>query len=362
MDAKKWLAAAALLAAGPVAATDPAASGAESPARLYTTPQERRDAGIKHAVFSDRLTVAGLIELEDVHQRFALAAAAPRSRDQQFSGSLQMGLETKPASWLHGELLGEVERASSGRERFLLNEMFVEGTVGEVQVDLGRFFLPFGEYYSHFASGPLLEFGETRGRVAAALGYAPVQPLDLSAFAYRGRADKIDGGGHGWDWGLAAQFEASKNVVLGLGYLSDLADSQAALLADASDNRYAARVAAWNAHAAWRCSGFEVTAEWLGALNAFSELAPDRNRPRAWNLELAVGDEFRFALRAEGSRELEGAPREQVGAALSWRIGRRASITIEYLFGRYAAGLAEDSVGHALERVQHFGGQFSLSL
>lgn len=129
-----------------------------------------------------------------------------------------------------------------------------------------------------------------------------------------------------------------------------------------SNDRYEKRVAGLSAYAVVGFDRFEVTAEFVGALSSFRELDPDRDKPRAWNVELAFypGRNVELALRLEGSDELEGAPRYQGGVAVAWRFTRTASLTLEYLQGTFKQGLAEDSRERELDRVHQVGGQISI--
>jgi len=88
----------------------------------------------------------------------------------------------------------------------------------------------------------------------------------------------------------------------------------------------------------WAGEQFEVTLEALAATGSFEELETDRNKPWAWNAELVhfnPGSNFEIAFRIEGSRELEDEPGIQFGPAITWRAGKYASLTLEYLHGEF---------------------------
>ena len=118
-----------------------------------------------------------------------------------------------------------------------------------------------------------------------------------------------------------------------------------------------------SAYAVGSFDRFEVSAEFLGALDSFKELDPDRDRPRAWNLELAYFPvhTIEASLRFEGSSELKGAPRRQIGLALAWRVTRNASLTVEYLRGWFKRGFAHDSSDRDVDRIDTIGTQFSMA-
>jgi hypothetical protein len=256
-----------------------------------------------------------------------------------------------------GELIYEYDDEAN---RHTLDEAIAAFEAGDFELAVGKQYVPFGVYFSHFVSGPLLEFGETRDR-GATLSYGPDERLDLSAFAYKGRAEKVDSDGRRWGWGLAAEMSPFAFGSFGISYLSDLADSQEGLLSDENDH-YASRVGGLSASAILGLDRFEVTAEFVRALSAYTELEPDRNRPRAWNVELAFypSGNFAWALRLEGSNELDGAPHLRGGVAVAWRVIRNASLTLEYLRGTFRRGLAEDANERALNTVNQVGGLITI--
>lgn len=120
-------------------------------------------------------------------------------------------------------------------------------------------------------------------------------------------------------------------------------------------------MAAWSAYLIAGYDWFELTIELVRALNSFRGLDPDRNRPRAWNIELGFypdGD-FEWALRLEGSGDVEDAPRLQGGVSVAWRITETASLTLDYLRGVYRHGLAEHN-DHELDKVHTVAAQLSV--
>jgi len=325
--------------------------------RIYRTPEERREAGLKYKV-TDWLTVSGLVELEYIFQRFSLSDSSRHTHDDDFSKSLQLGAEITPTSWLTGELIYEYDDEGSGSHT--LDEATASFEAGDFELVAGKQYVPFGVYLSHFVSGPILEFGETRDK-GVTLAYGPDDRLDFSAFAYRGRAEKQGSNGGEWGWGLATEVSPVEWGTFGASYISDLADSREGLLRDFND-RYERRVPAWSAYGVVGLDRFEITAELVRALRSFKELDPEANRPRAWNVELAFypAGSFEWALRLEGSNELEDAPKLQAGASVAWRIFKNVSITLEYLRGTYEKGLAEDSKERELDKVHQFGSQLSI--
>ena len=349
------------VAAAVVALTSPDFVIAEEESVRYTTREERRDAGVKHEI-TDWLTASGLLEFEGILQSFSLFDTSSHPQEDDFTKTLQLGLEISPLSWLRGELIYEYDDDDESNQQ-TIDEAILAFEGGDFELELGKLFVPFGEYFSHFVSGPLLEFGETRtDDWGVTLSYGPHDRLDLAAFVYEGRARKAGANAGYWDWGFAveASFESS---TFGVSYLSDLADSQERLLTDSSD-RYERRVDALSAYAVFGFDWLELTAEFVAALDSFKEFGPDQNQPSAWNVELASFPraDVQLALRLEGSSELEGAPRYQGGIALGWRLTNISSLTLEYLYGAFKRGLAEDSRERDLDNVHQIGAQLSIEL
>ena len=328
-------------------------------ARIYTTREERRDAGLEHKI-TETLTLNALGELEYRDERFGLFDTGSRSGTHDFSRTLQLGLELRPWPWGKADFIFEYHSDSVSEQR-TVDEAIVTFEPGNLEVEVGRLNLPFGAFISHFVSGPLLEFGETRGD-AVVMSYKAHDRLDLAVFSYQGRAESLGAGGRNLDYGFALESSGFSTFKLGMSYLSDLADSQERLLRDGND-RYQTRVDAMSAYAIGSFDRFEVSAEFLGALDSFKELDPDRDRPRSWNLELAYFPVHTIegSLRFEGSSELEGAPRRQIGLALAWRVARKASLTVEYLRGWFKRGFAQESSERDVDRIDTIGTQFSMA-
>ena len=130
-----------------------------SGAAVAAACEERRDAGLKHEV-TDWLTLSGLLELETGSQRNELDSSTAHSHDDDFDKSLQVGALVAPLSWLKVELTCEYDDEEN---EHVLDEAFASVEIADLEPELGKLYVPFGVYYSNFASGPVLEFGETRG-------------------------------------------------------------------------------------------------------------------------------------------------------------------------------------------------------
>ncbi len=326
--------------------------------RLYRTREEQREAGLERRI-TPWLTASGLVEFELLYQDFDAKGGASDDTGRDDSAAVQLGLVATPWELSKAELILEYD---TDDDKLKTEEAVLGLETGPWELLVGKQYLPFGVYFSNFVSGPLVEFGETQAGEAAVLAYGPGDALDLSLFAYRGRARGAGDNAGRWDWGLATEFWFNRAWSLGVSYQSDLADADSRPLED-DDDRYDRRVAGVSGYVLWAGEEFEATLEGLAATGSFRELDNDRNRPRAWNAELAYVGYARFdiALRFEGSRELEDEPLYQFGAAATWRMGRRASLTVEYLHGEFSGKLASNNDDEPYDHVDRVGAMLSVA-
>lgn len=326
---------------------------------LYHTLAEKKAAGLATPL-GERLTFSGLLEVE--------ATAASRRQDD---GRTQSSSDLVLATTQLGLGMTFTDRVR-GSINFLYEEDTTDLEVDEASVDLnldpffariGRIYLPFGVYHSHFISDPLtLELGETR-ETAALLGYGR-DLFSLSLFAFNGDSERLGEEDHLRDWGTSLIFTPRDGIEFGGSYLSDLADSDAAMV-----TAYERRVAGWSAFVLAAGSKGGISAEILGATRAFAaaDLDGDGNgmgdRPRAWNVEAfwTMRDDLDLALRWEGSDKILGQPRRQYGLDLSWSPWPYATLSLEYLRGEFSRGFGLNEDGSGLYRRDQVTAQLALA-
>lgn len=337
---------------------EPPTEGAEGlEARLYRTAAERREVGLGRQI-TPWLRFSGLLELAGRTETLQLAGANGDERDSIGAAALQFGLIATPQESFRGELVAEYDTETRA---LFTEEAILSFVAGPWELEAGVYYLPFGEYISHFATGPLLEFGETRAP-AATLTYGLGDHLDLLASLYRGSSRRPTTDRRPLSWVLAMETSPTDSLSFGLSLQSNLADSEDHLLAD-TNNTYMRRVPGLSGYMVWTTPEVEITLEGLGATREFAELDEDRDQPRAWNLELVhfTRRDLEWALRFEGSRELEDKPEIQLGVAMTWRPYGRASLTLEFLTGRFEGGLATNDRDEPHEYVHSIGAQFSFA-
>lgn len=311
---------------------DVAGPRVENKPKLYRSPSERREAGLGRKL-TDWLSVSGLVELESEYQDFDLAAGAGGESGTASAQSLQLGLNFLLAEQVSAEFVLEYE-VNVGNS--IVDEAILKYQSDEFSVEGGRLYIPFGEYFSHFVTGPILELGETRGNSIVA-EYAITDRVDLFAYGIEGMAQKQGGGGGRVDWGGGFEYaNEDESFKISAGYYSDMADTDAQFLSD-FDNRYRKRVGGLSLWSLIGYDTFEITAEYLGATSGFDEIDPEADRPWAANLEIAwfPRHNFQLAGRIEGSQEVEDEPEVQVGISATWLIVNRINLSVDYLYGRY---------------------------
>lgn len=334
-----------------------AAADKDATARLYLTNAERREVGIKRHITS-WLTASGLAEADGLAEGFDVRDTHTTEHKHETSVTLQLGLTATPIEFAKADVLWEYD---TDRNKITTDEAMASLEQWDFELEAGRQYTPLGVYISHFPSGPILEFGETNG-TGVSLSYGPDDGLDLKAMVYRGRARSTGTDASRIDWSAAVETWSGDSLSFGLSYQSDLADSDEKLLED-ENNRFERKVPALSTYAVWTTPKFDLSFEALGALKSFRELDPDRNQPVAWNLEFShvMHPRFDWALRWEGSLDVQDQPKHQVGVALTFRTGVQASLSIEYLHGWFKGELATNDEDEPYRRVNRVGAQLSLA-
>ncbi len=349
------------------------AEPAKQSARFYRSPEERREAGQGTQV-TDWLLFSGLVEVETEYLENQYRNNVTTTEDDGVTPTVEAVFEVTVLPWLVGEFVFEAEYDNGYFARTDEGLLAIEAESWGLKI--GRQYLPFGEFYSHFVSGPLLEFGETRATSLIA-DYSFNDNLEVSAFLLDSEFSK-PGDHNNYDWGLAAEYVSNNEAIrLGASYLSDLAEVDERLLEE-HIYTYRQRVSAWSAYAMIGFQQFELTAEIIKAQRSLipfvlSAIADEANevesenddeqvealKPSAYNLELAYFPQphMQFAFRIEHSNEREDAPKWRYGVSSSWRIGKYVGVSLDYLYARYKRGFVLDDNDTALDHSHQMAAQ-----
>jgi len=314
----------------------------ENQAEIYHTLAEKKSAGLSSNI-TDRISISGLIEVEGAAEKIGYEDGSTESGSDMTLATAQLGFGVKLTEEVSGNFSLLHEEDATDLE---VDEAAIDVNYAPFFARFGRLYVPFGVFNSHFISDPLtLELGETR-ETAALLGYGE-NLFSISTFVFNGNAEKIGEEDHIRDWGASLVLTPMEGLEFGGSYLSDIADTDAELAAE-----YRQRVGGWSAFAIVEHGAFGVSAEVLGAVKAFDPVDLDADadgqgdKPLAWNLEVSwtPTEKMELAARYEGSDEFAGQPERQYGADISWNLVDHATLSLEYLRGRFDRNFAGDLV------------------
>ena len=325
-------------------------------AKFYRTPEERREAGFKTPI-TDWLTVSSLLEIEKIYSEDHFEDGTRQDVYEPRTQTLQLGFDAEFTETLTASLVFEAEYQVNFTTT--TEEAILKKELGDWDFEIGYSDLPFGEYYSQFITGPMLEFGETTSSVFV-VEHGLHENFDVNGYVFDG-STQHNGSQTDPGWGAGMDFtNEEESIRLGVGYMSNLAESDENFLED-FNNAYIERVPAWNANLLIGFEDFEITAEVVRALKSFKELDANENKPAAYNLEAAwyYRPWIQFAVRLEHSREFSDNPEWQYGLAVSWRPGPRWNLSAEYLMGDYKKGFVTDDDDNELRDSHQLGFQVS---
>lgn len=323
----------------------------ERQAELYHTLEEKKSAG-RATLLDGHITLSGLLEVEGGYQRTRLRDGGSDEASDLVLATAQASLGLTANDHLGGTLTLLYEEADD--TEIEVDEATIDLSHGPWQARVGRQYLPFGVFRSHFINDLLtLELGETRD-TALRGGYRH-DLFALEVFAFKGDTEQPGKDDHLRDFGASLNLTPAEGFLLAASYLSDLADSDGELLGS-----YSRRVGGWSAAALATLGPMEVCGEYLGAVKAFEAIDLDADgdgsgdRPRAWNLEAAwyFRENLELAARLEGSDEFAGQPHRQYGLGGSWGFHEHASLSLDYLRGRFDAAFGDGAKERDLATIQ----------
>jgi hypothetical protein len=282
----------------------------------------------------DRITLSGLIEAE---------VSFNDDESDAVTATIEVGLDAKVNDWVNIHILSLFE---AGEATTLdVDEGFI--TLGNserspLSLVIGRIYLPFGVFDSHFLSDPLtLELGETQEMAVQVL--FEENELSASLFLYNGDAkeagenERLDQYGAKLGYFTGGQIEYAAN----LAYVSNLAESgglQGAINAVDLEDIVAGFVLSGSLSSA----DFMIIGEYVAATSSFdaADLSFDGRdaKPTAWGIEgaynfLLSGKDATVAIGLQGSSEAVniGLPESRVLVALSVDMLEATSVAVEWV-------------------------------
>jgi hypothetical protein len=317
--------------------------------------EEKVEGGILGR-WSDKITLSGVIEVEAGYED--LDFDDPDEDDSTSSdialATFELAVDVDIIKHVKGHVLFLWEEDDT--EPVDLDEgiIIIDGEdVVPLYLNVGKLYVPFGYYESHFISDPLtLELGETR-ESAVKVGFAN-DMFEISAAIFNGDInetdeddDHIDNWVAGGIFTLPEETVAGLDLKVGASYISNIADSdglEGALDEEFGTDEIDKYIPGWSAFlsASFR-EKFFFEAEYVGAMDKFENddlgLDPgEKFKPSAWNVELAyaITDKMEIAAKYEGSSDtLNLLPETQYGAAITYGLFENTALALEYLHGEF---------------------------
>ncbi|RZB37164.1 MAG: hypothetical protein SRB2_01433 [Desulfobacteraceae bacterium Eth-SRB2] len=317
--------------------------------RRIEEKMEQKQEGVL-AKWADKITLSGVIEAEAYYEDYDYDDPAENDEDSSdiTLATVELGVDVDIIKHVKGHVLFLWEEDDT--EPVDVDEGFItlDGEdVVPLYLNVGKLYVPFGNFESHFISDPLtLELGETR---ESALTVGCVSEwMDVSVSAFNGDIDEIGEDNHIESYVAGVSFSVPRELISnfgiagGVSYISNIADSDG--LEGETPGEIKDYVGGFNAFVSISfMDKFFLECEYLGALDEFEagELSFDGGKkfqPETWNFELAYAatDRLEVAVKYEGGDDLgDFLPEDQYGAAVTYGLFENTSLSLEYLHGEF---------------------------
>lgn len=310
---------------------------------LYHNLSEKKSPG--GSALSDKLNFGALVEVE--------AGYEDNDRDHQIGSDIvlatvELAFDAEVNDKVDGHvlLLWEEDEGPIAMDEGTITVKTPYG----IDWTLGKMYIPFGAYNSHFISDPFtLELGETnkstimatynRGAVTVNLGVFNGEKDETSTYT-TDPANNINN--------TYASVDVELNdgaVVLGASYISDIYETDLDVANVGSGIPVEEEIAGISAYAIIAFGDFSIEGEYVAFQDDINplDLGADVDdtlfgkSPEAFNSEIAYGysDNLEIALRYETTSHLYDLPEEQFGLALSYSFAESTTFAVEYLEGSY---------------------------
>ena len=327
------------------------------PERIRRIEEQMEQKGVL-GKWADKITLSGVIEAEAYYEDYDNDDPAIKDEDSSdiTLATVELGVDVDITKHVKGRVLFLWEEDDT--EPVDVDEGFItlDGEdVVPLYLNVGKLYVPFGNFESHFISDPLtLELGETR-ESALTVGYMN-KWMDVSVSAFNGDIDETGEDNHIESYVAGASFSVPEELIsnfgirAGVSYISNIADSDGLQDEDDDGNKiitgsevkdYVEGLSAFLSISFMDKIFLEC--EYLGALDEFKagELLFDGGnefQPKTWNFELAYAatDRLEVAVKYEGGDDLgDFLPEDQYGAAVTYGLFENTSLSLEYLHGEF---------------------------
>ncbi len=303
-------------------------------ARLYHSLEEKKSVG-KGTKITENIKIGALVEVE--------ASADNNDKDGDTSDLVLATFQLALDADINENVTGHVQL------------LYEEDTTDPIEVDegiinisspsgfnlaVGKMYLPFGVFNSHFISNPqVLDLAETN-ESALIVSYAK-EAWEGSLGIFNGSIDEANEDDTIADFFLSVSYEPIEGAIIGGSYISDIGDSNgmtALLTSPLTDI-----VSGWAGFISLEIDGITIDAEYITSSERFNVADLDEDgdntgdRPRAYNIEVGmpVSEGLEAAVKLEGNKDFFGAPETQFGVALSYGLYENVSLSAELLTGEY---------------------------
>ncbi|MBE9531267.1 MAG: LbtU family siderophore porin [Proteobacteria bacterium] len=301
---------------------------------LYKSLKEKKSPGHMQRI-ADNISLGGLVEVEAFHE------SANDTTSGIVAATVEIAIDAEINENVNTHILLLWEESGA----IDMDEATIEITTPYGMVaTLGKLYVPFGVFNSHFISDPMtLELGETN-ESALLLSYEK-DIFSGSIAIFNGGIDDtnddvID------DYVLSVTATPRKDLTVGASLISDIAEGDLGLTGASTIDK----VAGIGFSATFEIDRFTIEGEYIGALEDFNvadlDVDGDGNgdRPSAFNLEVAyaVNDRLSVAGKYEANNDMFDFPESQIGAVASYELYDHTAVAIELLHGEFAMANLDD--------------------
>ncbi len=303
---------------------------------LYHSLDEKKKPGLGKEI-AENITLGGLIEIEAGYENTDAMAGGDVEASDITLATVELSIDAEVNRKVKGHILLLWEEGDS--DPINMDEGTIEISLGEnSKLTVGKMYLPFGNFESHFISDPLtLELAETND-TALALSFEAGPAEVTIAFSNGGVEEAGDDNIN--DYAVGVTMEPIEGLTLGASYISDIADTDGELtgLSTMVDT-----VAGYSAFLSLSLGPVSIEGEVVSALDEFDLADYDNlgdgkeDEPSAFNVELAatIGYNFEIGIKYEESDDIDGLPTKQCGIVYSLGLYENVTFGVEYLRGEF---------------------------
>ena len=318
----------------------------------------------------DRIKFSGLLEFGGAYQSVDNVDGTDFTESDLALTTMQFTAEAEVNEWVNVavDLLYEDPTFSRFADESFFLVDYAAATFGNqdlfpVYGTVGRLYVPFGAYLTHFPDDPLvnspltLTLGETNQK-AVMMG-VDYTGFSFDAYVYRGEFSRVGRNDNIANYGFDAHYEMAAErglaLLVGTSYINNIADS-AGLTGYLEDEVGTETLVSWvpgfDTYLHLGYANFFFDAEYMTALSEFEpfEIATVTGQgaqPAVWNFEFGYnwdwGKNLEIALKYEGSDETEalGFPERRYGIGFNQTFYEGVVASIGYFRNYYHEGDVE---------------------